>query len=67
VPAEEKALCARVGLEPRSLAECPYVLLGEPERIADRVRELRERIGLDWLIVPEPAVDRFAAEVVPLL
>jgi hypothetical protein len=67
VRAQEEALCDRVGLPWRSLASCPYVLLGEPERIADQVRERRERIGLDWLIVPEGQIDAFASEVMPLL
>jgi alkanesulfonate monooxygenase SsuD/methylene tetrahydromethanopterin reductase-like flavin-dependent oxidoreductase (luciferase family) len=64
---EEEALCARVGLASRSLADCPYVLLGEPERIAEQVRERKERIGLDWLIVPESQFERFANDVLPLL
>jgi alkanesulfonate monooxygenase SsuD/methylene tetrahydromethanopterin reductase-like flavin-dependent oxidoreductase (luciferase family) len=51
----------------RSLAESPYVLVGEPERLAEQVRERQARIGLDWLIVPDSAIDRFAAEVMPLL
>lgn len=67
VRAQEEALCDRVGLPWRSLDDCPYVLLGEPERIADRVRERRERIGLDWLIVPESQIDAFASDVMPLL
>ena len=67
VEQEEAALCARVGLSPRPLSDCPYVLIGPPERLAERVRELRERIGLDWLIVPLSAVDRFASGVMPLL
>ena len=64
---QETALCARVGLPPRSLADCPYSLIGSPERLAERVCELEERVGLDWLIVPLAAIDRFAADVVPLL
>jgi alkanesulfonate monooxygenase SsuD/methylene tetrahydromethanopterin reductase-like flavin-dependent oxidoreductase (luciferase family) len=67
VRAQEEALCDRVGLPWRSLDDCPYVLLGEPERIADQVRERRERIGLDWLIVPESQIDAFASDVMPLL
>ena len=67
VRAQEEALCARVGLPWRSLDDSPYVLVGEPTRIADRVRERQERIGLDWLIVPESAIDLFASEVMPLL
>ena len=67
VEQEEAALCARVGLSPAPSSDCPYVLIGPPERLAERVRELRERIGLDWLIVPLSAVDRFASGVMPLL
>ncbi len=64
---EEAALCARVGLAPRPLGDCPYVLIGPPERLAERVREMTDRIGLDWLIVPLAAVERFASEVMPLV
>ncbi|MCS7008001.1 MAG: LLM class flavin-dependent oxidoreductase [Thermoleophilia bacterium] len=67
VPREEEMLCRGVGLSPRSLADCPYVLVGEPRRMADLVRERAERIGLDWLIVPASAAERFACEVMPLL
>jgi alkanesulfonate monooxygenase SsuD/methylene tetrahydromethanopterin reductase-like flavin-dependent oxidoreductase (luciferase family) len=67
IRAEEEAICARVGLPWRPLAESPYVLVGEPERLAEQVRERQSRIGLDWLIVPDSAIDRFAAEVMPLL
>jgi hypothetical protein len=31
------------------------------------VQERRERIGLDWIIVPESAIERFSAEVLPRL
>jgi alkanesulfonate monooxygenase SsuD/methylene tetrahydromethanopterin reductase-like flavin-dependent oxidoreductase (luciferase family) len=67
VRAEEEAICARVGLAWRPLDDCPYVLVGEPGRIAERVRERQERIGLDWLIVPHAAIERFAADVMPLV
>ena len=67
VRAEEEALCARAGLPWRSLDDCPYVLLGEAERIAEKVRERQERVGLDWLIIPDAAAERFASEVMPLL
>jgi alkanesulfonate monooxygenase SsuD/methylene tetrahydromethanopterin reductase-like flavin-dependent oxidoreductase (luciferase family) len=67
VPQEEERICRAVGLGPRSLAENPFVLVGEPERIAALVEERRERIGLRWLVVPHDAVDRFMAEVAPLL
>jgi alkanesulfonate monooxygenase SsuD/methylene tetrahydromethanopterin reductase-like flavin-dependent oxidoreductase (luciferase family) len=67
VRAEEEAICARVGLPWRPLDDCPYVLVGEPARIAEQVRERHERIGLDWLIVPDGAIERFSAEVMSVL
>jgi hypothetical protein len=67
VRAEEEAICARVGLPWRPLGDCPYALVGAPEQIAEQVRERQERIGLDWLIVPESAIERFSADVMPLV
>ena len=67
VRAQEEALCSSVGLTHRSLDNCPYALIGDPERIAELVRERSERIGLDWLIVPEHAIDRFCGDVMPAL
>jgi alkanesulfonate monooxygenase SsuD/methylene tetrahydromethanopterin reductase-like flavin-dependent oxidoreductase (luciferase family) len=64
---EEEALCARVGLPWRALDKCPYVLIGEPAQIAERVCEQQERIGLDWLIVAESAIDKFSSDVMSLL
>ena len=49
-----------MGLPWRSLDRSPYVLLGEPARIAEQVRERQERIGLDWLIVPNSQIERFS-------
>jgi alkanesulfonate monooxygenase SsuD/methylene tetrahydromethanopterin reductase-like flavin-dependent oxidoreductase (luciferase family) len=67
VRAEEEAICARVGLSWRSLDECPYVLVGEPSRIAEHVHERQERIGLDWMIVPEGSIERFSSDVMSRL
>jgi alkanesulfonate monooxygenase SsuD/methylene tetrahydromethanopterin reductase-like flavin-dependent oxidoreductase (luciferase family) len=64
---EEEAVCARLGLPWRPLGDCPYVLVGEPARLAEQVRKRCERIGLDRLIVPLAAIERFAADVVPLV
>jgi alkanesulfonate monooxygenase SsuD/methylene tetrahydromethanopterin reductase-like flavin-dependent oxidoreductase (luciferase family) len=64
---EEEALCARVGIPWRPLGDCPYILIGEPARIADQVRERQERIGLDWLIVADSAIDRFSSDVMSRL
>jgi alkanesulfonate monooxygenase SsuD/methylene tetrahydromethanopterin reductase-like flavin-dependent oxidoreductase (luciferase family) len=63
IRAEEESICARVGLPWRPLDDCPYVLVGEPERIAEHVQERQERIGLDWMIVPESAFERFSSDV----
>jgi hypothetical protein len=31
------------------------------------VRERHERIGLDWMIIPDSAIERFSTEVMSLL
>ena len=67
VRAEEEILCERVGLPWRPLADCPYILVGEPARIAEQVRERQERIGLDWIIVAESAIERFSSDVMSRL
>jgi alkanesulfonate monooxygenase SsuD/methylene tetrahydromethanopterin reductase-like flavin-dependent oxidoreductase (luciferase family) len=67
IRAEEEAACAAVGLPWRSLDACPFALIGEPARIAEQVRELQERIGLDWIVLPRSEVERFATDVMPLL
>jgi alkanesulfonate monooxygenase SsuD/methylene tetrahydromethanopterin reductase-like flavin-dependent oxidoreductase (luciferase family) len=67
VRAEEGAICARVGLPWRALDACPYVLVGEPARIAEQVHERQERIGLDWMIVPDNAIEQFSADVLSRL
>jgi alkanesulfonate monooxygenase SsuD/methylene tetrahydromethanopterin reductase-like flavin-dependent oxidoreductase (luciferase family) len=64
---EEEVLCARVGLPWRSLDDCPYVLIGEPAKIVDQVRRRQERIGLDWMIIPENVIDRFSENVMSVL
>jgi alkanesulfonate monooxygenase SsuD/methylene tetrahydromethanopterin reductase-like flavin-dependent oxidoreductase (luciferase family) len=64
---EEDTICKRVGLPWRPLDDCPYVLIGEPARIAEQVRERAERIGLDWMIFPESAIERISADVMPSL
>ena len=65
--AKTARFCANVGLEPQSLGRCPFALIGEPRQIADKLAELRERLGLSWVAIPFDIVDRFCAEVAPLL
>jgi alkanesulfonate monooxygenase SsuD/methylene tetrahydromethanopterin reductase-like flavin-dependent oxidoreductase (luciferase family) len=64
---EEAAICAALDLPARPLADCPFVLVGEPQRMADAIRERQERIGLSWIVLPNDAVDRFCTDVAPLL
>jgi alkanesulfonate monooxygenase SsuD/methylene tetrahydromethanopterin reductase-like flavin-dependent oxidoreductase (luciferase family) len=67
VASEERAICEAVALPPRRLGDCPFVLVGEPQRMADAIRERQARIGLSWIVIPHGAVDRFCSEVAPLL
>ncbi len=60
-------LCAGAGLGPRSLDDCPFELVGEPRRMAERLEELQERLGLRWVAVPNDCAEQLFAEVVPLL
>jgi alkanesulfonate monooxygenase SsuD/methylene tetrahydromethanopterin reductase-like flavin-dependent oxidoreductase (luciferase family) len=65
----EEELCARWSLPPtHSLAENPYVLLGEPQEMADTLAERHERFGLDQIILKEsPDPLNFCRKVLPLL
>jgi alkanesulfonate monooxygenase SsuD/methylene tetrahydromethanopterin reductase-like flavin-dependent oxidoreductase (luciferase family) len=50
----EERLCSTWGnVPPRSLAACPYVLVGEPREMADKLVECRERFGLAQIEVQE--------------
>jgi alkanesulfonate monooxygenase SsuD/methylene tetrahydromethanopterin reductase-like flavin-dependent oxidoreductase (luciferase family) len=67
VAAQEEAICKAVDLPPRPLSDCPFVVIGQPQQMAEAIRERQERIGLSWLVLPHDAVDRFCSEVAPLL
>lgn len=60
-------ICASFEMPTESLLESPYALLGEPQRMADTIREREERLGLAWVGIPFSDVERFYADVVPLL
>ena len=51
----------------QSLLESPFALLGEPERMADALRERQERLDLSWIGIPFSDVERFYADVATLL
>jgi alkanesulfonate monooxygenase SsuD/methylene tetrahydromethanopterin reductase-like flavin-dependent oxidoreductase (luciferase family) len=68
---EANRIRTSVGLEPGSLDECPYVLIGEPERMLDRLRERQSRLGIRALllvssIAPETSA-RLMSEVIARL
>lgn len=67
IDAETERICAAVELPTRSLLESPFALLGEPERMATAIRERQERLGLSWIAIPFWDVERFFADVAPLL
>jgi alkanesulfonate monooxygenase SsuD/methylene tetrahydromethanopterin reductase-like flavin-dependent oxidoreductase (luciferase family) len=67
IAAEEERICAALELPAGPLHDCPYVLVGEPARMAAAIRERQERIGLAWIVLPHDAVDRFCSDVTPLL
>jgi alkanesulfonate monooxygenase SsuD/methylene tetrahydromethanopterin reductase-like flavin-dependent oxidoreductase (luciferase family) len=68
VPSVTERITAAAGLAAQSLDECPYVLLGEPERVADMLAERRERLGLEAVILAGTADwRRFCERVLPRL
>ena len=72
----EQELCAKWAfIPPQSLRECPFVLLGSPQRMAEDLLERQERFGLSQIQLQERVevssarADpvRFCREVVPWL
>ena len=59
-------ICRENGLPPQSLDDCPYVLLGEPAQMIDKLHERHERFGLDIVIIAG-SIDpqRFCEDVLP--
>jgi alkanesulfonate monooxygenase SsuD/methylene tetrahydromethanopterin reductase-like flavin-dependent oxidoreductase (luciferase family) len=63
----ESELCEQAGIERQSLADCPYLFVGPPERMRDQLSDRAERLGLRHLIlVPDEVgvLARFRQEVV---
>jgi alkanesulfonate monooxygenase SsuD/methylene tetrahydromethanopterin reductase-like flavin-dependent oxidoreductase (luciferase family) len=66
VAAVESELCAEAGIERQSLADCPYVFVGPPERMREQLAERAERIALRHLIAapaPSDVLARFRLDV----
>jgi alkanesulfonate monooxygenase SsuD/methylene tetrahydromethanopterin reductase-like flavin-dependent oxidoreductase (luciferase family) len=47
----ERRLCDQYGLEPVPLGQCPFALVGPPERMVDLLEERAERLGLASVIL----------------
>jgi probable F420-dependent oxidoreductase len=54
------------GVPPHLVADSPFALIGSCGELADRVRALRERLGITYLVVPADAADDFAPVVAEL-
>ena len=60
----ERRLCEQYGLEPVPLGQCPFALVGPPERMVDLLEERAERLGLASVILPgSNDVEGFAISV----
>lgn len=56
-------LAARWGVSPDSVLASPHAVLGSAEQVVDDLLARRERFGISYITVPEPAMDAFAAVV----
>jgi alkanesulfonate monooxygenase SsuD/methylene tetrahydromethanopterin reductase-like flavin-dependent oxidoreductase (luciferase family) len=66
VEAVEAELCREAAIRPQSLAQCPYVFAGPPERIREQLAERASRLRLRHLIfapLPHDVLVRWRAEV----
>lgn len=55
-----------LSIDPGSIADSPYVLVGSPEEIADDLRRYRERWGITYYTVMGDVAERFGAVVAEL-
>ena len=59
-------VAGRFGLPPSDIEAMPYVLIGNPEEIADDLRSYRERWGTSYFTVMADAMEPFAPVVAEL-
>ncbi len=59
-------LAGRWGLEPAAVRDSPHVVLGPPEQVVEDLLARRERFGISYVTVPEPALADFAPVVARL-
>jgi alkanesulfonate monooxygenase SsuD/methylene tetrahydromethanopterin reductase-like flavin-dependent oxidoreductase (luciferase family) len=65
---EANRIRASIELPPGSLDECPYVLIGEPQRMVETVREWQSRLGLSGMLLmstlPTETAERLFDQVI---
>ncbi len=60
-------IASTLSLPGQPVTDCPYVLLGEPEEMAEVLAERQRRIGIEALSLPEAEAERFCRDVLPRL
>ena len=66
----ENEFCRDAEIDQQSLADCPYLFIGPPERMRDQLLERANRLGLRHLILVPAAAEvfaRFREEVVAVV
>jgi probable F420-dependent oxidoreductase len=56
-------LAVEFGLTPDEALSSPYLLIGSHESMAEQLRQRRERLGISYVTVSEPALEDFAPVV----
>jgi probable F420-dependent oxidoreductase len=51
------------GLPAELVRTSPHVLIGSPERIAEQLLERREKLGISYVVVPEPLMQKLAPAI----
>jgi alkanesulfonate monooxygenase SsuD/methylene tetrahydromethanopterin reductase-like flavin-dependent oxidoreductase (luciferase family) len=68
VEENEQRMCEQYGLAPVPLGQCPFALVGPPERMVDLLEERAERLGLASVFLPgSNDVEAFATSVFSLV
>ncbi len=65
-PDRAAELARRAGLPPEQILASPHVLLGSVDQVVDDLESHRERFGISYITVPEPALESFAPVVARL-
>jgi probable F420-dependent oxidoreductase len=64
--AAEALAATFTGLSPEDVLDSPYLLIGTTEQIADDLRRRRDRLGISYYVVFEPAMEALAPVVARL-